>query len=217
MVERSGTFRVYRVVEAVPQYNLQSVDSPTLYTVYQSGYDEPIQSSVEGLQTGDRIEATLSGDPAAESEPWRLTALERLDGVEMGFVVDATPPDVAREAWIPGSSEPIYVPLTDGGEAIGVCCLQPREPLPNGAFVPNVLAGLLPLEDHFRSIPRVDEPASEALFVDPDPPDASSYSTPYGVLLLFSAAGRKVADRFRNAYDCPRGVDTRPEFDPYGI
>ena len=217
MAERSGTFRVYRVVEAVPQYNLQSVDSPTLYTVYQSGYDGSIQPSVEELRTGDRIEATLSGDPAAESEPWRLTALERLDGVEMGFAVDAAPPDIARNVWVPGTSEPIYVPLTQGGETVGVCCLQPREPLPNGAFVPNVLAGLLPLEDHFRSIPEVGEPATEALFVDPDPPEASSYSMAYGVVLLFTESGRDLADRFRETYDCPRGVDTRPEFDPYGL
>ena len=217
MAERSGTFRVYRIVEAVPQYNLQSVGSPTLYTVYQSGYADDIQASVEELRTGDRIEATLSGDPDAESEPWRLTAVDRLDGVEMGFAVDAAPPKIARDAWVPGSSEPICIPLTDEGETVGVCCLQPRDPLPNGAFVPNVLAGLLPLEPQFREIPRVGEPAAEALFVDPDPPDASSYSTPYGVVLLCAAAGRAVADRFRETYGCPRGTDTRPEFDPYGI
>ncbi len=217
MAERSGVFRVYRIVEAVPHYNLQSVGSPTLYTVYRSGYAEDIQSSVGELRTGDRIEATLSGDPADESEPWRLTAVDRLDGLEMGFAVDATPPEIARDGWVSGGSEPVYRPLTDEGKAVGVCCLQPREPLPNGAFVPSVLTGLLPLEKHFRSMPIVEQPAAEALFIDPDPPDASSYSTPYGVALLFSAAGREVADRFRGNYGCPRGTDTRPEFDPYGI
>lgn len=216
MAERSGTFRVYRVVESVPHYNLQATDSPTLYTVYQSGYGE-LQPSVEALRTGDRIEATLEGDPAAESDPWRLTALERLDRVEMDFAVGVTPPDVAREAWEPGATDPIYATMTAGDEPVGVCCLQPRDPLPEDAFVPNVLAGLLPLEDHFQSIPEIGDPAAEALFFDPDEPDASTHTEPYGVLLLFSAAGRELADRFRERYDCPRGTDTRPEFDPYGI
>lgn len=217
MTERSGAFRVYRVVESVPHLNLQSTESPRLYTVYRSGYDGSIQPSVEALRTGDRVEATLSGDPGADSEPWRLTALDRLDGVEMGFAVDATPPDVARDAWVPGTTEPIYVPLTADDERVGVCCLQPREPLPNGAFVPNVLTGLLPLEDHLESIPQVGEPAAEALFVDPDPPEASTHTEPYGVVLLFTAAGRELADRFRETYGCPRGTDSRPAFDPYGI
>jgi hypothetical protein len=217
MDERSGTFRVYRVVESVPHLNLQSVGSPRLYTVYQSGYEDPIQRSVGTLRTGERIEATIAGDLEAEAEPWRLTALERLDGVEMSFAVDATPPDVARDGWRPGTAEPTYVPLTDGDERVGVCCLQPREPLPNGAFVPNVVTGLVPLEDHFESIPKVGKPAAEALFIDPDPPDASAHTEPYGVVLLFTPAGRDLADRFRETYDCPRGVDTRPAFDPYGI
>ena len=216
MAERSGRFRVYRVVESVPHYNLQSVDAPTLYTVYQSGYGE-LQPSVDGLRTGDRIEATLEGDPEAESDPWRLTALEQLDRVEMGFAVGVAPPDVAREAWVSGATDPIYATMTADDEPVGVCCLQPRDPLPEGAFVPNVLAGLVPLEDHFESIPGVGDPAAEALFFDPDEPDASTHTEPYGVLLLFSAAGRELADRFRERYDCPRGTDTRPAFDPYGV
>jgi len=216
MVDRSGTFRVYRVVESVPHYNLQATDSPTLYTVYQSGYGE-LQPSVDELRTGDRIEATLEGDPDAESEPWRLTALERLDSVDVGFAVGVTPPDVASEAWEPGATDPIYATVGAGGDPVGVCCLQPRDPLPEGAFVPNVLAGLLPLEDHFESIPGVGDPAAEALFLDPDDPDASTHTTPYGVVLLFSAAGRDLADRFRTEYGCPRGADTRPSFDPYGL
>ena len=216
MAERSGTFRVYRVVEAVPHINLQAVDSPTLYTAYQSGYGG-LQPSVDDLRTGDRVEATLEGDPDAESDPWRLTALERLDRIEMGFAVGVTPPDVAREAWEPGATEPIYARMTAGGEPAGVCCLQPRDPLPEGAFVPNVLAGLVPLEGHFESIPTLGDPAAEALFLDPDEPGAPTYSEPYGVLLLFPEAGRELADRFRARYGCPRGADTRPAFDPYGI
>jgi hypothetical protein len=216
MAERSGRFRVYRVVESVPHVNLQAVDEPTLYTVYESGYPDR-QDAVDVLRTGDLVEATLSGDPAADDEPWRLTAVERVGGVEMGFAVDADPPDAARDLWEPGLAEPACAVLTEGDEPAGAVCVQPREPLHNGAFVPNVLTGLLPLEAQFAAIPELGEPAAEALFLDPDPPDATTHSRPYGVVLLFTAAGRDLADRFREEYDCPRGVDTRPDFDPYGL
>jgi len=216
MATRSGRFRVYRVVESVPHCNLQAVAEPTLYTVYDAGYDA-IQPAVDDLRTGDLVEATLSGDPDAPDEPWRLTAVDRLDGVEMGFAVDVAPPDVARELWTPGLTEPACAVLSEGGEPVGVCCVQPREPLPSGAFVPNVLTGLLPLESLLSSVPELGEPAVEALFLDPDPPDASAYTVPYGVVLLFTEAADELPARFRSAYDCPRDADTRPDFDPYGI
>ena len=216
MVERSGTFRVYRVTEAVPQINLQATGTPTLYSVYQTGYGDR-QDAVDALDTGDRVEATLEGDPAADEEPWRLQRFERVGGVQMGFAVDAEPPDIARELWTEGQTAPATVGLTDDGVAVGACGVQPRESLPSGAFVPNVLTGLLPLEPQFRSVPGVGEPAVEALFLDPDPPGASTHARPYGVVLLFTAAGATLAERFRETYDCPRGVDTRPAFDPYGV
>jgi hypothetical protein len=216
MAERSGRFRVYRVVPSVPHDNLQAVDEPTLYTVYSSGYGD-IQPAVDDLRTGDLVEATLSGDPSAPDDPWRLTALDRVGGVEMAFAVDVDPPDVARELWDPDLTEPACAVLSEGGDPVGVCCVQPRDPLPNGAFVPNVLTGLLPLESLFASLPDLDEPAVEALFLDPDPPDASAYSLPYGVVLLFTEAATDLPDRFRETYDCPRDADTRPEFDPYGL
>jgi hypothetical protein len=79
------------------------------------------------------------------------------------------------------------------------------------------MTGLLPLEEQFASVPGVGEPAAEALFLDPDPPTAGTFFTPYGVALLFTERGRSLADRFRTEYDCPRGADTRPDFDPYGL
>jgi len=168
MVERSGQFRVYRIVDTVPQINLQSVAESRLYTAYESGY-------------GDRQ------------------------------------PAVAVDLWDDGATEPRCAVLTEGGERVGVCCVQPREPLPNGGFVPNVLTGLLPLETRLAAVPEIGEPAAEALFLDPDPPDASAYSRPYGVVLLFTDGAEGLPDRFRAAYDCPRGEDTRPAFDPYGL
>lgn len=219
MVRRSGRFRVYRVVESVPHYNLQRVDEPRLYTVYSSGYDPDRQAVVDDLRTGTLVNATLTGDPDDETEPWRLAAVEHDEAasVETAFAVDVDPPAVAVDAWgsEPGATEPICRTLTEDGEPVGACCVQPREPLPNDAFVPNVLTGLLPLESELTAVPGVDEPAAEAVFLDPDPPSATSYDAPFGVLLLFTAAATELPDRFRERYDLPRGSDTRPAFDPY--
>jgi hypothetical protein len=216
MVERSGRFRVYRVVESVPHVNLQAVDSAQLYTVYESGYDG-IQPAVDDLTTGDLVAATLSGDPAADDDPWRLTDVERVGGVAMGFAADVDPPAAAREAWSPGQTEPSVVVLEEDGEAVGACCVQPREPLPNGAFVPNVLTGLLPLEQTLSAVPGVGDPATEVLFLDPDPPDATTYSLPYGVVVCFTAAAERLPPEFRDRYDCPKDGARHLEFDPYGI
>ena len=215
MVERSGRFRVYRVVESVPHINLQAVGEPTLYTVYQSGYGD-LQATVDDLRTGDLVAATVDGDPESDEEAWRLVDAEVVDRVRMDVAVDAEPPDVAREAWTDGLTEPAVMALTDDGEPVGVCCVQPREPLPGGAFVPNVLTGLLPMESLLSSLPAVGEPAAEALFLDPDPPDADAYTLPYGVALLFAESGAALADRFRETYDIEAG-DSRPTFDPYGV
>jgi hypothetical protein len=216
MTERSGTFRVYRVTESVPQINLQATETPTLYSVYQTGYGDR-QEAVDALETGDLVETTLEGDPTADEEPWRLARFERVGGVRVGFAVDVTPPDVARELWTDGQTDPATTVLTEDGSSVAACGVQPRAPLPNGAFVPNVLTGLVPLEPQFASVPGVGDPAVEALFLDPDPPGAGTHTTPYGVVLLFTAAGTTLAERFRETYDCPREADTRPEFDPYGI
>jgi hypothetical protein len=215
-MERSGRFRVYRGVESVPHINVQAVDAPTLYSVYRSGYDDH-QPAVDGLETGDLIEATLAGDSDDEAEPWRLTAVDRVGRVRTAFAVDVDPPDVARDRWTPGRSTPAYTRLTEDGKPIGVCGVQPRDPLPDGAFVPSVVTGLLPLEREFDTVPMVDEPAVEAVFLDPDPPDASSYARPYGVVFLFTRASTAFATRLRETYDCPLEADTRPAFDPYGI
>ena len=62
-----------------------------------------------------------------------------------------------------------------------------------------------------------DEAARERAAIDPDPPDAESYTAPFGVVVLFTDRAEELPDRFREAYDCPRGADTRPAFDPYGV
>jgi len=125
----------------------------------------------------------------------------------MGFAVDIQPPDVARETWTAGTTTPTSTVLSEDGAAVGACVVQPRNPLPDGAFVPSILTGLLPLEGQLNSVSGVGEPAAEALFLDPDSTDARSFSAPYGVALLFTERGRSVADRFREQYDGERRRD----------
>jgi hypothetical protein len=114
-------------------------------------------------------------------------------------------------------AQPDRTVLTEDGSPVGVCGVQPRAPLPNGAFVLGVLTGLLPLESEFGSVPKVGDPAVEAVFLDSDPPDASSYAWPYGVVYLFTRPSTALAERLRERYDCPLDADSRPAFDPYAV
>lgn len=232
-VERSGTFRVYRVVDSVPHINLQSTDDLQLYTVFQSGYTT-LQPAVDALETGDLVEATLAGDPSDPSEAWQLTDVHVIESVEMDFAVGVDLPAVATDLWDPETPEPRFTTLhatdcdddgddengdesenIDPEEPVAAVGVQPRDPLPNGAFVPNVLTGLLPLESVLKSVPGIGDAAEEVLFLDADLPDAESYSRPFGVVVLFTERDTDLAEQFRERYDCPRGEDSRPDFDPY--
>ncbi len=82
MAQRSGRFRVYRVVPSVPHLNLQAVDELTLYTVYESGY-ETIQESVDTLRTGDLIEATIHRQTLTRHPPLGLA----VSNLERGFLM----------------------------------------------------------------------------------------------------------------------------------
>ncbi|WP_423999472.1 hypothetical protein ACOZ4I_11040 [Haloarcula salina] len=216
MDERTGRFRVYRVVEAVPHVNLFDTEATRLYTVYQSGYGER-QPAVDALRTGDLVEATLGGDPDDAEEAWSLLEFERVDRVAMDFAVDADPPPEATDCWEPGLDRPASVTLTEGGRPVGECFVQPRGPLPGGAFVPSVLTGLVPMEEILTELPGVGAPPTDAVFVDPDPPDADAYSRPYGVAALFTAEADERLAAFKDRYDLPTEGDTRPAYDPYGI
>jgi hypothetical protein len=216
MDERTGVFRVYRVVEAVPHINLFDTDATRLYTVYQSGYGER-QPEVDDLRTGDLVKATLGGDPDDQEEAWSLLSFERLDGVAMDFAVDADVPETAAGLWEPGLEHPASAVLKEDGEPVAECFVQPRAPLPGGAFVPSVLTGLLPMESLLTELPHIGESPVEAIFIDPDAPDADSYSRPYGVAVLFTAAAGDLLTEFRERYDLPAEADNRPEYDPYGL
>lgn len=216
MSTTSGRFRVYPVVDAVPHINLQDVETPQLYTVFESGYDK-LQAAIDELETGALIDATLSGNPDAESEPWRITEIDRVGGVSTDFAVNVTYPSVAVDCWNRSDGNPASTVILEEDEPVAACCVQPRDPLPDGQFVPNVLAGLLPIEDYYQSVPGVGDPAVEVLFLDSDLPDADSHSTPFGTFILFTAAASDSREQFYNRYDLPADADTRPEYDPYRI
>ena len=216
MDERTGVFRVYRVVDAVPHINLFDTEATRLYTVYQSGYGER-QPAVDDLRTGDLIEATLGGDPDDSEEAWSLLSFERLDRVAMDFAVDAEVPEVAADLWEPGLERPASAVLEENGEPVAECFVQPRAPLPGGTFVPSVLTGLVPMESLLTDLPGIGEPPTDAIFIDPAPPDADSYARPYGVAVLFTAAADDLLTEFRDRYDLSADADNRPEYDPYGL
>jgi hypothetical protein len=216
MQRHTGQFRVYRVVESVPHVNFFDTAATRLYTVYRSGYGD-LQETVDGLRTGDLVDATLAGDPEDPEEAWSVRSVERVDRVRMAFAVDAEVPAVAEELWTDGQDRPKSAVLKTDGEPVAEVAVQPRAPLPGGSFVPSVLTGLVPMEDRLTELPSVGEPVADALFIDPDSPDADGYSRPFGVVMLFSEAGRELRDEFYAAYDVDPEGDSRPEYDPYGI
>lgn len=220
----TGRYRLFRVLPAVPHLNLFDVGSRRLYTVHDSGYREELQTALDDLRTGDCVTATLVGDPDAPESAWRLARIERQpdESVAMAFAADIEPaalPDAVRAAARRDRdpAEPIGTTLALDGEPVGEAWLQPREPLPDGVFLPTVLTGLVPMEPWFDRLPEVGEPTAEALVLDTAPPAATRFDRPYGVLAFLTERGRPLGDDLRERYDLPldRDADTRPDFDPY--
>jgi hypothetical protein len=223
---RTGTFRAFRIVPAVHHINLFDVDAGRLYTVHQVGYPDGLQATVDDLRTGDLVDATLAGDPEAPEEAWRLTraAPDPERSVAVDFAVDLDPaalpapvaddPDRRERA----ATEPVGTVLEHEGLPVGEVWCQPRDPLPDGAFAPNVLGGLLPLETLLSELPEVGEPPAELLVLDTAAPDDRTFEVPFGVFVALTGAGDPVGDDLRERYGLPldRTADTRPAFDPYG-
>jgi fermentation-respiration switch protein FrsA (DUF1100 family) len=216
---RDGRYRVYRVLPDVHHINLQAIEENRLYTVHQSGYPDALQAAVDDLRTGDLVSGTLEGNPDDEEEAWTLTSVETESRVEFGFATDLGT-DLPESAWTlwerPDRTGPAGVAIgpEPDGDLVAECWVQPLADLPGGSLTTSVLTGLVPMEPWLEALPHVGEPAAEVLVLDPDDPERGGTGE-FGVLLFFTTAGRSLADEFRDRYDVPRGVDTRPEFDPY--
>jgi hypothetical protein len=222
---RTGRFRLFRVLPAVPHLNLFDPESRRLYTVHGSNYRDDLQSRLDGFRTGDLLEGTLVGAPADPEAPWRLARAERDSdaSVSLAFASDVAPEalpaavrddDELRER---AATDPVGRTLEHDGHAVGEVWLQPRDPLPEDLFLPNVLAGLVPMEPWFERLPEVGDPAAEALVLDTAGPEATTFDQPFGVVVFLTEAGRDLGDHFRDRYGLPtdRTADTRPDMDPY--
>jgi len=220
-------FRVYRVLPAVLQVNLFDVAADRLYTVFQSGYPDALQATVDDLSTGDLVGATLAGDPGAADEPWRLVEATRdpAESRPVGFATGVDYPAVAHEVWgeataaaddgsVRGPVRPTGRALGPDGDA-GEVWVQPRDALPGGGFTLAVLAGRVPLEPVLGDLEEAGAPAAELLVVDSDDPAATSHRDPFGVFLAFTDSGQPLADRYRERWGVERGDDSRPDVDPY--
>jgi len=159
----------------------------------------------------------LAGNPDDDEEAWSVREFDRLDGVSMAFAVGADPPAIADELWTDGADRPATAVLKTDGEPVAEVVVQPRAPLPGGSFVPSVVTGLVPMEERLDTLPSVGKPVTDALFIDPDEPDADSYSSPYGVVVLFSEDAETLREQFYTEYGIKHGVDSRPQYDPYGM
>jgi hypothetical protein len=222
---RTGRFRLFRVLPAVPHLNLFAPESRRLYTVHGSNYRDDLQSRLDGFRTGDLLEGTLVGNPADPEAPWRLARAERDPeaGVSLAFASgvspEALPAAVRDDAALRerAATEPVGRTLEHDGRPVGEVWLQPRDPLPEDAFLPNVLAGLVPMEPWFERLPEVGEPTAEALVLDTATPEATRFDLPFGVVVFLTEAGRELGDHLRDRYDLPtdRAADTRPDVDPY--
>lgn len=220
----TGGFRVYRNAPAVDHVNLFGGSPERLYSVYRSGNPDDRQATVDDLRTGDFVTATLLGDPDSPDEAWRLARVERDDAasVAMAFGAGVDPdtlpavadnPDLRERA----ATEPVGRVLERDGRPVSEVWLQPRDPLPNGAFLPNVVTGLVPMEPYLRDLPEVGQPAAEVLVLDTAATDDTTFDVPFGTLVFLTTDGEALGDELRERYGLllDRRADTRPDIDPY--
>lgn len=219
----TGRFRVFRTAPAVDHLNLYGGTPERLYTVYRSGYPDDRQTTVDGLRTGDLVEATLLGDPDSPDEAWQLARVTRDDAasVAMAFAagVESFPAVISDSADLRerATTEPVGRVLEHDGQPVGEAWLQPRDPLPDSAFLPNVVTGLVPMEPYLRDLPEVGEPTAEVLVLDTAAAGDATFDVSFGVLVFLTADGEALGDELRERYGLPldRRADTRPDIDPY--
>lgn len=135
------------------------------------GYDGPLHDQLTELEAGNVIEATMTGEPAA-NEPWDFEAVSMMQDTTLDFVqgVDEIP-GPTDEAWDErGIDNDVGVRIfrdDDTEEPIGVVQVHP--PTYEGDNVwDNMRRGQLPLEPWYDEMAGLDEGAHHIVVVNPE-------------------------------------------------
>ncbi len=125
MDERTGVFRVYRVVDAVP---------PSICSTPMQRGSTPCTSPATAndsrqLTTSEQVISSRRRSAAIPTTGGSLALLsfDRRDRVAMDFVVDAEVPEVAAVLWEPGLERPASAVLEEDGKPVAECtCSRAR-------------------------------------------------------------------------------------------
>ncbi|WP_136716499.1 DUF6663 family protein [Halorientalis salina] len=197
----SGTYRVFesdRGGEGEELLLVEKGDEEPIY-VQRSGYYEPLQSTVQELEPGYLVDATLAwsgeGDPSfAELDIETRTLFEFVDGVPDIF-------EQAKETFEQGKREgmPIYSNVTYGtdSEANGVIYTFAKQGDEKDIFA-EFKDGRMTLEPMIDKLGDGDEePPFEVFVIRPE-------STQFLVVYLTLEKDGLLANTIRDEYDCPR-------------
>lgn len=195
----SGTYRVFESDRGGEELLLvEKGDEEPIY-VQTSGYYEPLQSTVQELEPGYLVDATLAwsgeGDPSfAELDIEARTLFEFVDGVPDIF-------EQAKETFEEGKREgmPIYSNVTYGtdSEANGVIYTFAKQGDEKDIFA-EFQDGRMTLEPMIDKLGDGDEePPFEVFVIRPE-------STQFLVVYLVLEKDGLLANTIRDEYDCPR-------------
>lgn len=198
----SGTYRVYRDDHGGDNLRLLESGSEQLVDVQSTGYDDPLQSTVDDLRRGYLVEATLEWPP--EGAP-SFTDLSTETRTLFEFV-DGTPDifEQARETYEEGKLErmPIYSNVTynTDGDPNGVIYTFAKQDHEKDIFA-EFKNGQMTLEPMIEKLADGDaDPPYEVFVIRPESP-------PFLVVYLTLEKGGLLPNTIREEYDCPRPAD----------
>ncbi|MFB6179842.1 MAG: DUF6663 family protein [Halorientalis sp.] len=195
----SGTYRVFESDRGGEELLLVEKGHEEPIYVQASGYYEPLQSTVQELQAGYLVSATLAwsgeGDPSfAELEIETRTLFAFVDDISDIF-------EQAKETFEQGKREqmPIYSNVTYGtdGQPNGVLYTFAKQTDEKDIFA-EFQTGRMTLEPMIDKLSEGGEdPPYEVFVIRPE-------STMFLVVYLTLEKGGLLADTIRDEYDCPR-------------
>ena len=161
-----GAYRVLESTREREEWLLLDVETAAPTYVAREGYDEPLQSAVEGLEPGNRVHAELvwvDGDP-------RFAAVEVRE--ETTFAFTRTREDLfgdAHGAWRDAeeAGQPMgsRVLIGQAGEPVGVVYAFAKQPGQRDLFE-EFRDGVKPLEPLLERLAEAEEPPFAAFVLD---------------------------------------------------